>query len=63
MVIINARPKKSVNFKETERHQGVNIMLYELKKDSGEDAGSMWQLVYGNIQYKSYSRTVNTKLL
>ena len=38
-------------------------MLYEPKKDSGKDAGSVWQLVYGKIQCKSYLPTVNMGLL
>ena len=37
-------------------------MLYEPKRDSGKDAGSIWRLVYGKIQYKSNLSTVNMGL-
>lgn len=40
MVITSARPKKLVNFEDIARHCNVNIMLYELKKETGKDAGS-----------------------
>ena len=38
-------------------------MSYEPKKDTGKDAGSIWQLVYGKIQYKNDLPTVNIGLL
>ena len=63
LVITSARPKNLVNFEDIAKHYNVNIMLYELKKKTGKDAGSTWQLVYGTFQYKSYSPTVNIRLL
>ena len=41
----------------------MNIMLYEPKKDRGEDAGSVWGLVYGKIQHKKDLPTINMRLL
>ena len=41
----------------------MNIMLYEPKEDRGKDAGSIWRLVYGKIQYKSDLPTLNMELL
>ena len=41
------RPTKLINFEGTRRHHNVYIMPYEPKKDSGKDAGSTWQVVYG----------------
>ena len=41
------RLTKLVDFEDIARHHNVNIMLYEPKKDKGNDAGSIWRLVYG----------------
>ena len=49
----DVRPTKLVDFEGITRHHNVNIKLYEPKKDRGKDAGSIWRLVYGKIQYKS----------
>ena len=57
------RPTKLVNFEGIAKHHNVNIMLYERKEDKGKDAGSIWRLVYGKIQYKSDLPTVNMGLL
>ena len=38
-------------------------MLYEPKEDRGKDAGSVWQLVYGNTQHKNDLLTINMELL
>ena len=51
----DVRPTKRVDF--------VNIMLYEPKKDRGKDAGSIWRLVYDEIQYKNNLPTINIGLL
>ena len=56
----DVRPTKLVDFEGIERHHNVNIILYEPKK---EDAGSMWQLVCGNIQYKNDLPTINKGFL
>ena len=45
----DVRPTKLVDFDGIAKHQNVNIMLYEPKKDRGKDAGSMWWLVYGKV--------------
>ena len=37
-------------------------MLYESKKESGEDAGKMWRLVYGKTQYKNTLPTISMGL-
>ena len=37
----DVRPTKLVGFAGIARHHNVNIMLYELKKDMGKDAGSI----------------------
>ena len=58
-----ARPTKLVDFKGIARHHNVNIILYEPKKDRRKDAGSIWRLVYGKIQYKSYLHIKNMGLL
>ena len=52
-------PTKLVDFEGIARHHNVNIMLYELKKDRGKDAGSVWRLVYGKIQHKNDLPTIN----
>ena len=59
----DVRPTKHVDFECIAKHHNVNIMLYEPKEDSGKDAGSIWKLVYGKIQYKSDLPTVNMGLL
>ena len=59
----DVRPAKLVEFEGIAGHHNVNIMLYEPKKDRGKDAGSIWWLVYGKIQYKSDLPTVNIRLL
>ena len=41
----------------------MNIVLYELKKDRGKDAGSIWWLVYGKIQHENEFLTINMGLL
>ena len=63
VLITSVRPKNLVNFEDFARHHNVIIMLHDVKKDSGKDAGSTWQLVYGKIRYKSISPTVNIELL
>ena len=37
-------------------------MLYESKKESGQDAGKTWRLVYGKTQYKDTLPTINMDL-
>ena len=59
----DVRPTKLVGFEGIAQQHNVNIMLYEPKKDSRKDAGSIWRLVYGKIQYKSDLPTVNMALL
>ena len=49
----NLRPAIRVDFKGITRHHNVNIMLYQSMKDSGKDAGSIWQLIYDKIEYKT----------
>ena len=55
----NLRPAIRVDFKGIARHHNVNIMLYESMKDSGKDAGSIWQLIYDKIEYKTSLTKVN----
>ena len=55
----DVKPTKLVDFEGIARHHNVNIMLYELKKDRGKDAGSVWRLVYGKIQHKNDLPTIN----
>ena len=55
----DARPTKLVDSEGIASHHNVNIMLYEPKKN----AKSIWRLVYGKIQYKSDSPTINMVLL
>ena len=57
------RLTKLVDFGGIVKHHNVNIMLYEPKKGSGKDAGSMWRLVYGKIQHKNDLFTINMRLL
>ena len=59
----DVRPTKLVDFEGIAKHHNVNIMLYEPKKDSGKDGGSIWRLVYGKIQYKRDLLTVNMGLM
>ena len=59
----DVRPTKLVDFDGIAKHQNVNIMLYEPKKDRGKDAGYMWQLVYGKVQHKNNLPTINMGLL
>ena len=56
-------PTKLVDFEGIAKYHNVNIMLYVPKKDGWKDAGSIWWLVYGKIQYKSDLPTVNMGLL
>ena len=55
----DVRPTKLVDFEGIVRHHNVNIMLYEPKIN----AGSVWRLVYGKVQYKSDLPTINMRLL
>ena len=57
------RPTKLVDFECIAKHHGVNIMLYEPKKDRGKDSGSIWRLVYDKIQHKNDLPTINRGLL
>ena len=59
----DVRPTKLVDFEGIARHHNVHIILYEPKKDSGKDAGSLWQLVCGKIQHKNNMPTKNMGLL
>ena len=59
----DVRPTKLVDFEVIAKHQNVNIMLYEPKKNRGKDAGSMWRLVYGKVQHKNNLPTINMGLL
>ena len=59
----NVRPTKLVDFEGIARHHNVNIMFYEPKKDRGNNAESIWQLVYGKIQHKHDLPTINMRLL
>ena len=59
----DVRPTKLVNFEGIAKHCNVNIMLYEPKKNRGKDAGSIWRLIYGIIQYKNDLPTINMGLL
>ena len=57
------RATKIVDFEGITKYHNVNITFYEPKKNRGKDAGSIWQLVYGEIQYKNDLLTVNMGLL
>ena len=59
----DVRATKLVDFEGIAKHFNVNIMLYESKKESGEDAGKIWRLVYGKTQYKNTLPTINMGLL
>ena len=53
---------KLVNFQDIAKYHNVSITaLY--KPGGGKNGGSLWQLVYGRIQYKSDFPTVKTELL
>ena len=41
----DVRPTKLVDSEGIAKHNNVNIMLYEPKKDSTKNAGSLWRLV------------------
>ena len=58
----DVRPTKLVDFECIAKYHNVN-MLYEPKKDRGKDARSIWQLVYGKVQYKNDLPTINMELL
>ena len=58
----DVRVTKLVDFEGTAKDLNVNIMLYESKKESGQDAGKIWRLVYGKTQYKDTLPTINTGL-
>ena len=53
---------KLVDFEGIAKHLNVNIMLYESKNESGQDAGKIWRLVYGKTQYKDTLPTINMGL-
>ena len=55
----DVRATKLVDFEGIAKHLNVNIMLYESKKESGEDAGKIWRVVYGKTQYKDTLPTIN----
>ena len=57
------KPTKHVAFDGIAKEHNVNIMLYEPKKDRGNDAGSIWQLFYGKIRHKNNLPTINMELL
>ena len=59
----DVRPTKLVDFGSIAKHQNVNILLYEPKKDKGKNAGSIWWLVYGKAQHKNDLSTTNMELL
>ena len=58
----DVKATKLVDFEGIAKHFNVNIMLYESKKESGEDAGKIWRLVYGKTQYKNSLPTINMGL-
>ena len=53
------RATRLEDFEGITKHFNVNIMLYESEKESGEDAGKIWRLVYGKTQYKDTLSTIN----
>ena len=57
------RPTKLVNIESNAKRHNINIMLFEPKKDSGKEAESIWQLVFGKIKYKSNLTILNMELL
>ena len=58
----DVRATKLVDFEGIAKHLNVNIMLCESKKESGEDAGKIWRVVYGKTQYKDTLPTINMGL-
>ena len=58
----DVRATKLVDFEDIAKHFNVIIMLYESKKESSEDAGKIWRLVYGKNQYKNTLPTINMGL-
>ena len=58
----DVRATKLVDFEGIAKHFNVNIMLYESEKESGEDAGKIWRVVYGKTQYKDTLPTINMGL-
>ena len=56
------RPTKLVNIESNAKHHNINIMLFEPKKDSGKEAESIRQLVYGKIKYKNNLTILNMGL-
>ena len=59
----DVRPTKLADFEGISKYHNVNIMLYEPKKDSRKDAGSIWRLVYDKVQYKNNLPSVSMGLL
>ena len=58
----DVRATRLEDFEGIAKHLNVNIMLYESEKESGEDAGKIWRLVYGKTQYKDTLPTINMGL-
>ena len=58
----DVRATKLVDFEGIAKHFNVNIMLYEPSKERGKDAGKIWRLVQGKIQYKNTFPTINMGL-
>ena len=56
------RATRLEDFEGIAKHFNVNIMLYESEKESGEDAGKIWRVVYGKTQYKDTLPTINMGL-
>ena len=55
----DVRATKLVDFEGIAKHLNVNIMLYESKKESGQDAGKIRRLAYDKTQYKDTLPTIN----
>ena len=58
----DVRSTRLEDFEGIAKHLNVNIMLYESEKESGEDAGKIWRLVYSKTQYKDTLPTINMGL-
>ena len=58
----DVRATRLEDFEGIAKHLNVNIMLYESEKESGEDAGKIWRVVYGKTQYKDTLPTINMGL-
>ena len=58
----DVRATRLENFEGIPKHLNVNIMLYESEKESGEDVGKIWRVVYGKTQYKDTPPTINMGL-